>query len=330
MMVSLVTKLHTRPTDRLQPVACPPDMSRTRLKTDLPSVSVVIPFYGLDIPALARCVESLLKQDYPKDRVTIVIVDNNDPARLSPGAFGPRCDIFYELLPGSYAARNRGIRESSSEIVAFTDSDCVPHTSWISAGVKSLQAATEPILVGGSIVFDFGDDRRQNSFKLLDSIVHHRQEEYVFLHRFAATANLFVRRELFAAHGAFDSRFLSGGDREFGQRLSAAGVKICLAEDAVVSHPARGRFVDLLRKNLRGAGGDKAFLSLSGKVRLLDLFKVQFKNFRHRQGLISDRGKTLGLTPFRQIKVRGLLTLFYIGRIAESTRLIFGGKPQRL
>ena len=86
----------------------------------------------------------------------------------------------------------------------------------------------------------------------------------------------------------------------------------------------------MLRKNLRGAGGDKTFLSLTGTFRPLDLLKVQLRNFLHRQTLISDRGKALGLTPFRLIKVRGLLTLFYIGRVVESTRLIFGGKPQRL
>ena len=90
------------------------------------------------------------------------------------------------------------------------------------------------------------------------------------------------------------------------------------------------RFIDLLRKNLRGAGGDKTFLSLGGTFRPLDLFKVQFRNFLHRQRLISDRAKTLELTPFRLIKVRGLLTLFYIGRFVESTRLILGGKPHRL
>ena len=162
-------------------------------------------------------------------------------------------------------------------------SDCVPHHSWISAGVRSLQTATEPVLAGGSIVFDFGNERLWNSYKLLDSIVHHRQTEYVFLHRFAATANLFVPRELFTIYGPFDPRFLSGGDREFGQRLSAAGVRVSFVEDAVVLHPARGRFMDLLRKNLRGAGGDKTFLSLSGTFRPLDLFKVQFNNFLHRQ-----------------------------------------------
>ncbi len=305
-------------------------MCRTNRQTEVPSVSVVVPFYGADVSGLARCVESLLNQDYPKDRITIAIVDNNDPARLPPSIFGPRCNIFHEPLPGSYAARNRGIRESFGDVIAFTDSDCVPQSSWISAGVRSLRAATGPVIVGGSIVFDFGDDHLQNSCKLLDSIIHLRQAEYIFSYSFAATANLFVTRELIGIYGPFDARFMSGGDREFGQRLSAAGVGIILAEDAVVLHPARGRIVDLLQKNRRGAGGDKTSLSFGRTFRPLDLYKKQFRNFLHRQHLVSDQAKALGLTPYRRIKVRALLTLCYIGRVVESTRLVLGGKPHRV
>ena len=304
-------------------------MCRTSRLTELPSVSVVVPFYGLDASTLTKCVESLLNQDYSKDRVTIIVVDNNDSARLPLSIFGPRCKVFHEPMPGSYAARNRGIQESFGNVIAFTDSDCVPQRSWISAGVRSLRAANGPVIVGGAIVFDFGGNRLENTCKLLDSIIHHRQPEYVFSHRFAATANLFVPRELITTHGPFDARFLSGGDREFGQRLSAAGVGITLAEDAVVLHPARARFVDLLKKSLRGAGGEKTLLGLDGTSRPLDLFKIQVRNYLHRQRLISDRANTLGLTRYRLFKVRALLTLIYIGRLVESARLVLGGKPHR-
>jgi glycosyltransferase involved in cell wall biosynthesis len=300
---------------------------RLNRQIELPSVSVVVPFYGADVSALTRCVKSLLNQDYSEDRVTITVVDNNETPRLAASAFGPRCSILHEPGPGSYAARNRGIRESLGEIIAFTDSDCVPQRSWITAGVRSLQAATGPVIVGGSIVFEFGSP--QNTCELLDSIIHHRQTEYVFSHRFAATANLFVTRELIAVHGPFDARFLSGGDREFGQRLAAAGVGITLSQDAVVLHPARARFADLLQKGLRGAGGDKTFSNLGRTSSPPDIFKIQFRNYLHRQHLISNHAKTLGLTPFRRIKVRALLTLIYIGRLLESTRLVLGGKPRR-
>src|SRR5690242_19233521 len=188
-----------------------------------PSVSVVVPFYGSEVSTLVSCVESLSDQDYPEDRTTIIVIDNNETPSLRPSMFGGRCKLFHEPLPGPYAARNRGIRESCEDIIAFTDADCVPRHSWISAGVRALKEATKPVMVGGLIVFGFDNDTAKTACERLDSIIHHRQSEYVFEHGFAATANLFVPRSLIYTYGQFDARFLAGGDREFGQRLTAGG-----------------------------------------------------------------------------------------------------------
>jgi len=296
---------------------------------DEPTVSVVVPFYGTDVSALIKCVESLLDQDYSKDRITIIVIDNNETASLTPSMFGGRCKLFHEPLPGSYAARNRGVSESFDDIIAFTDSDCVPQRSWISAGVRALEEATRPAIVGGPIVFGFCGNIAKTACELLDSIIHHRQSEYVFEHKFAATANLFVPRVLISSHGQFDARFLSGGDREFGQRLAAAGVGIVLADDAVVVHPARTRFIDLLQKGLRGVGGDKTSLSLR-KSSPWAIFEIQVNNYLHRQRLISNQANALGMAPYQIIKLRALLTLIYIARLLEAIRLAFGGKPYRV
>jgi glycosyltransferase involved in cell wall biosynthesis len=153
-----------------------------------PTVSVIVPFYGTKVSALLRRIASLLDQDYPKDRITIIVIDNNETASLSASMFGGRCKLFHEPLPGSYAARNRGIRESFDDIIAFTDSDCVPQRSWISAGVTALREAPRPVIVGGPIVFGFGSNIVKTACELLDSIIHHRQSEYVFEHGLAATA----------------------------------------------------------------------------------------------------------------------------------------------
>jgi glycosyltransferase involved in cell wall biosynthesis len=297
---------------------------------DEPTVSVVVPFYGIDVSALIKCVGSLLDQDYSKDRITVIVIDNNETASLPASMFGGRCKLFHEPLPGSYAARNRGVSESFDDIIAFTDSDCVPQRYWISAGVKALkEAATRPVIVGGPIVFGFGSNTTKTACELLDSIIHHRQTEYLFEHGFAATANLFVTRALIFSHGQFDARFLSGGDREFGQRLTAGGVRIVMAEDAVVVHPARTRFIDLLQKGVRGVGGDKTALSLR-KSSPWAIFKIQINNYLHRQRLISNRADALGMAPYQLFKLRALLTLIYIARLLEAIRLVFGGKPYRV
>lgn len=293
---------------------------------DDPTVSVIVPFYGTDVSALLRCVKGLLDQDYPKDRITIIVIDNNENTSLSPPMFGDRCKLLHEPLPGSYAARNRGINESSDDIIAFTDADCVPQPSWISAGVRALREATGPAIVGGPIVIGFASNIVKSACELLDSIIHHRQGEYVFEHGFAATANLLVPRSLISSHGQFDARFFSGGDREFGQRLAARGVKILMAHGAVIVHPARARFLELLQKGLRGVGGDKMYLSLR-KSSAWALFKIQINNYLHRQRLISNEADALG--RHQLIKLRALLTLIYIARLLEAFRLSFGGKPHR-
>lgn len=296
---------------------------------DEPTVSVVVPYYGIDFSALVKCVGSLLDQDYSQDRITIFVIDNNEIASLPASMSGGRCKLFHEPLPGSYAARNRGISESFDDIIAFTDSDCIPQRSWISAGVTALKEATKPIIVGGPIVFDFGSNIPMTTCELLDSIIHHRQTEYIFEHGFAATANLFVTRALISSHGQFDARFLSGGDREFGQRLASGGIEIVMAEDAIVMHPARRRVIDMLRKGLRGVGGDKTSLSIR-KSSPWAIFKIQIDNYLHRQHLISNRADALAIAPYQLIKLRALLTLIYIARLLEAVRLVFGGKPHRV
>jgi glycosyltransferase involved in cell wall biosynthesis len=304
----------------------------TRLETaflpDEPTVSVVVPFYGTDESTLIKCVESLLNQDYAKDRLAIIVVDNNQTERLSPYLFSGCCKIVHEPLPGAYAARNRGISESSGDIVAFTDSDCVAQRSWISAGVRTLKQATKPVIVGGPIKFAFNSKTTKSGCELLDSIIHHRQNEYIFKHGFAATANLFVPRVLISNRGQFDARFLAGGDREFGQRLTADGVGIIMAGDAVIMHPARKRFGDLLQKALRGVGGERTSLSLT-KSSPWAIFKFQIENYLHRQRLISNQAGSLKLGFYQVMKLRVLLTLIYVARLLEALRLVLGGRPVR-
>jgi len=296
---------------------------------DPPSVGVIVPFYGSDVSALSKCVEGLLDQDYPKNRVTIIVIDNNETSSFSASLFGDHCKVFHEPVPGSYAARNRGISESVDDVLAFTDADCIPRRSWISAGVKALAETTEPLIVGGPIVFSFGSNIVKTACELLDSIIHHRQNEYVFEHGFAATANLFVPRVLISSHGQFDARFFSGGDREFCQRLTARGIKIAMADDAIIVHPARARFIELLQKGLRGVGGDNTYLYVSN-ASPWTLFKMQINNYLHRQRLISNRADTLGMAGYELIKLRALLTLIYLVRFLEGFRLVFGGKPYRV
>jgi hypothetical protein len=72
-----------------------------------------------------------------------------------------------------------------------------------------------------------------------DSATYLRQREYIDSQHFAATANLFVRRDVFNGVGLFRPELMASGDLEFGQRATAAGYKLVFSAAAEVSHTPR-------------------------------------------------------------------------------------------
>jgi glycosyltransferase involved in cell wall biosynthesis len=76
---------------------------------------------------LERCIAALQAQDYPRDQFEILMVDNNSTDG-SPGILARAGGVraLSERKQGSYAARNRALRDASGDVLAFTDSDCAP------------------------------------------------------------------------------------------------------------------------------------------------------------------------------------------------------------
>src|ERR1041385_3101855 len=99
-------------------------------------ISVIIPFHN-EIDALKLCLRCLGEQTYPQADFEIIAV-NNAAIRVPPDvvAANPRGLWLAEPLPGSYRARNRGMRHAQGEIIVFTDADCRPAATWLAEGVQ--------------------------------------------------------------------------------------------------------------------------------------------------------------------------------------------------
>jgi cellulose synthase/poly-beta-1,6-N-acetylglucosamine synthase-like glycosyltransferase len=215
---------------------------------DSPSVSVIIPAYnpGED---LERCVRAVIDQDLPESEFEIVVVDNGSDPPVE-NRWGDRVRIVREAEPGSYAARNAGLRATTAPVLAFTDADCTPAKGWLRAGVAGLDAGAS--VITGPVQLYGGDP---------PTIAEHFEFRYGFPQDryldegFGVTANLFVRRSAIDDAGDFDQRMRSGGDREFGQRLARHGHQTTWCPGAVVSHPARREVSQLLAKARRTAAG---------------------------------------------------------------------------
>ena len=264
-------------------------------------VSVIVPVYNN--PAGMRIVlTGLTSQTYPRDRYEVIVADNGSTDETAQVVNG-----FIEGVPelvsmvteadiqGSYAARNKGIGAARGEILAFIDSDCDPDTDWVTQGVAALEEQTAAA-GGGRIAFTFKRSR-PNVYEYLDSARKLNQRSYVEVYGFAATANMFVRREAFDRHGLFRSDLVSGGDYEFGRRITRAGEILIYIENATVRHPARDSFGAIVRKSRRIVMGQKRLRKLG----LLEHGKLSVRNLVPIRRWPADPTWEQTLTPLNKL-----------------------------
>ena len=298
-----------------------------------PFVSVIIPVYN-DTERLAKCLTALTFQTYPENRFEVIVVDNassDEPAVLQPTL---RQSLFLkEPKPGSYCARNKGIEAAKGEILAFTDSDCIPQPDWIRNGVKALTAAQGCGLAVGRVKVFFKDPNRPTASEIYESIHAFNQENKVSNFHHGATANIFTYRCVIEKVGVFKANLKSGGDVEWGKRVFAAGYRQVYVDDACVLHPARHSLKDIYRKTTRVEGGlhDMGLRSGYGiTAAVVNVMKLMLS----LAALV--RRCLFSMSPFNQIKTVNL-KLKYIFvfifvkavRIYEQQKLALGFKSRR-
>lgn len=272
------------------------------LAKDAVRVSIVIPHY-YDLPNLARCLDSLEPQLAPD--VEIIVADNGSPggeAVLEPVIRG-RARIVTVLERGAGPARNAGVAAARGELLAFIDADCVAHPGWLAAGIEALErmdVAGGPVRVSTRVTPRTGAE-------VFELVLAFRNERYIREEQFSVTANLLCRASTFSAIGGFRNGVSE--DKDWCWRARDLGFTIGLASDAVVSHPARADWHELVKKwrriNRETATMERGRGRSVARWRLRQIV-VAFSAVAHAPKLMSMPGLTMGE------RVRGLATLFAI------------------
>jgi glycosyltransferase involved in cell wall biosynthesis len=169
-------------------------------------VSVVVPIYNEE-DHLPGCIAALRALDYPDDRHEILLVDNNSTdrsAEIVRSHAGVR--LLSEPRPGDFAARNRGVAESTGDIVAFTGSDTAPRPDWLQRIVETMRDPDVAVIVGA---LRFGENR--GAMRWL-SEYEAEKNRYIFASEtpeiyYGYTCNMAVRRSVFETLGPFEEVF---------------------------------------------------------------------------------------------------------------------------
>lgn len=222
-----------------------------------------------DSGRLQGCLRALEEQTYPGHLYEVIVVDN-DSAKTIGHVVAPyaRARVVQEGSPGSYAARNTGVKHARGEIIAFTDSDCIAAPDWLERGVAHLTHQDRCAVVAGRIEIFPRSQQQPNAVEQYEMLVALAQREFVRNYKFGATANLFTFREVFEQAGPFLAEVKSGGDLEWGRRIVGSGYRLEYADNACVFHPARASLSQLYSKIVRVTGGLHDLKRLKGRTYL--------------------------------------------------------------
>jgi len=213
-----------------------------------PIFSIIIPTYD-DWSRLLLCLDALKKQTIPATDFEIIVVNNATVHKLPNNISLPNDVILcHEPEPGSYAARNHGAEIARGDILAFTDSDCIPDKNWLSYAAEVFSSA-ECSLIGGEVDI-FKPPGGQYLTYIYEKREAFQQKKDVKKGK-SVTANLFIKRTVFEVLNGFNQKIKSGGDWEFTQRAVKNGYKMVYSEKVRVLHPARKCVRELFKKHRR-------------------------------------------------------------------------------
>jgi len=204
----------------------------------LPGVSVVVPVHN-EAATLDRCIDSVLSQSYPADRIEAIFIDNRSSDSSSEILLrrGKRIVVLAEGTPGAAAARNAGIRAARNDYVAFTDADCVADPDWISELVRCALEHPNADFIGGRIEAL----EPETLVERFEGTLHDQKRNIeMYPPPSVASGNFLIGRRRLLEIGLFDESFLRGEDSELCYRaVYRHGSRFAYADKAVIYHTNR-------------------------------------------------------------------------------------------
>jgi glycosyltransferase involved in cell wall biosynthesis len=186
------------------------------------AVSVVIPALNEEA-VIARCLESLAQQTFPREAFEAIVVDNGSEDRTIEIVLGFEDRLNVRILnrggvPVS-ALRNFGASQARGRFLAFLDADCIAPADWLSRAVEALQAEGCGV-VGAHYTIPPGSSWVARAWYGDMGTLKRGRVAYV------PAGTLLAGREMFLGSGGFDETIETSEDCEFCQRVSEAGFPV--------------------------------------------------------------------------------------------------------
>jgi GT2 family glycosyltransferase len=249
-----------------------------------PLVSVIVPTRDRVAP-LVRCLRHLTSQDYPD--YEIIVVDNASRSAATRELVARRSKVFPRLRylredrPGQSWARNSGLAETSSSLVAFVDDDILVDRHWLSALVAAFRAAPDVACVTGlilpaeletapqALLEEYGGFNKGFERRVFD-LEENRPPDVLYPYaagQFGSGASMAFRADALKEVGGFSLALGTGSPPSGGEDITAfrkvilAGHRLVYEPAAIAYHPHPRSDRDLTRQLFRYGRGLGAYIT---------------------------------------------------------------------
>ncbi len=232
----------------------------TAKETNFPFVSIIIPCRN-EARFIKQCLDSILDQNYPKDKIEILVIDG-----MSSDGTGELVKKYEKQLPFlktipnpekiTPIALNRGIKMAQGDIIVRMDAHAVYNKDYVSKCVEYLQkyqvdnvggviknTPFKNTLIAKAVAVCFGSSfGAGNSYFRIGS-KKPRLVDTVF--------GGCYKKEIFKKIGYFNEKLVRTQDIEFNLRLKKTGRKRLLAPDIVALYYPKSSLNDFFAYNFK-------------------------------------------------------------------------------
>ena len=249
------------------------------MEKQLAFVSIIIPCRNEE-KFIGKCLDSLIDQDYPKEKLEILVIDggSKDKTKEVVNTYSKKYD-FIKLFDNpkniTPTAMNIGIKNAKGEIVSKTDAHTTYQKDYVSKSIRYLFEYNADCVGGIALAKAKSNSLIAKAITLVLSdkfggggAFRTRVEKSTFTD---TAFGCFYKKEIFEKIGLFNEKLKRSQDIEFNLRLNKAGGKVLLAPDIISYYYPKSNLKEFFGHNL-----------IDGFWTVYPLkFKVKFFSIRH-------------------------------------------------
>lgn len=243
-------------------------------------LSVIVPIYQEE-KYIAKCIDSMLNQDYPKDDLEIILVDgmSKDKTREIVATYTAKYP-FIRLIDNperiAPCAMNCGIKEAKGDVIMRLDAHTTYEKNYFSALVAALNK------------YDADNVGAVCRTDVLNKTPKTLAIREVLSNRFGVGNSTFRtgidgvqevetvpfgcwRRDVFEKYGYYDTRLVRNQDIELNKRIIRRGGKIVIIPDTFCTYFVRENYKELAKNNFGNGKWNLLTIHYTKEIRSLSI-----------------------------------------------------------